>query len=38
MFRCCAGTWFGGEILVIGGGLDWMILEAFSYLGDSMIL
>ena len=26
------------EIFVIGGRLDWMILEAFSNLGDSMIL
>ena len=25
-------------ILVIGGWLDWMILEVFSNLGDSMIL
>ena len=28
---------FSGEILVIGGWLDWMILEGFSNLGDSMI-
>ena len=28
-------TW---EILMIGGRLDWMILEVFSNLGDSMIL
>ena len=26
------------EILVVGGWLDWMILEVFSNLGDSMIL
>ena len=26
------------EMLVIGGQLDWMILEVFSNLGDSMIL
>ena len=26
------------EILVIGRQLDWMILEVFSNLGDSMIL
>ena len=26
------------EILVIGGHSDWMILEVFSNLGDSMIL
>jgi len=25
------------EILVVGGWLDWMILEVFSNLGDSMI-
>ena len=25
------------EILVVGGQLDWMILEVFSNLGDSMI-
>jgi len=26
------------EILVIAGWLDWMILEVFSILGDSVIL
>ena len=26
------------EILVVGGWLDWMILEVFSKVGDSMIL
>jgi len=26
------------EILVIGGWLDWMFLEVFSNLGDSVIL
>jgi len=26
------------EILVIGGQLDWMTLEVFSNLGDSVIL
>jgi len=26
------------EILVIGGQLDWLILEVLSSLGDSMIL
>ena len=29
--------WRTWEILVIGGWLDWMILEVFSKLGDSMI-
>jgi len=29
---------FSGEILMVGGWLDWVILEAFSNLGDSMIL
>jgi len=28
--------WFSGEILAVGGWLDWMILEVFSSLGDSM--
>ena len=28
---------FQWDILVTGGQLDWMILEAFSNLGDSMI-
>lgn len=36
--RCCTGMWFGGEILVVGGWLDWMISEAFSSLDDSTIL
>ena len=31
------GTRFSGEILVVGGWLDWMILEAFSNLGDFMM-
>jgi len=31
-------AWFSGKILVIGGWLDWMILEVFSSLGDLMIL
>ena len=26
------------EILVVGGQLDWMILEVFSNLGNSMVL
>ena len=26
------------ELLVVGGRLDWVILEVFSSLGDSMIL
>ena len=41
MFRCCTkrrGLWFSGVIVVVGGHLDWMILEVFSILGDSMIL
>jgi len=29
--------WFSGDILVVGGWLDWMILEVFSNLGDSMV-
>ena len=33
--KCCT---FSGAILVIGGHLDWMILEVFSNLGDSTIL
>ena len=32
------GTRVSGEILVVGGWLDWMILEVFSNPGDSMIL
>jgi len=33
------GTWFSGEILVVGGRLDcWMTLEVFSNLGDTLIL
>lgn len=28
--------WHSGEIVEVGGGLDWMILEFFSSLGDSM--
>lgn len=31
-------TIFHGQILVVGGWLGWEILEAFSNLGDSMIL
>ena len=31
-------TWVSGEIVVVGGQLDWMILEVFSNLGDSMSL
>jgi len=30
-------TWFSGEILVVGGWLDWMIFEVFSNLGHSTI-
>jgi len=30
--------WFSGEILVIGGLLDWMVLEDFYNLGASVIL
>ena len=29
---------FSGEILVVGGRLDWTILEVFSNLGGSVIL
>ena len=32
------GTWFSGEMVVVGGRLDWVILEVYSNLGDSMIL
>ena len=32
------GTWFSGEILVVDGWLDWMILEVLTNLNDSMIL
>lgn len=32
------GMWFRGEILVLGVQLDWVILEIFSKLSDSMIL
>ena len=28
-------TWFSGEMLVVGGRLDWMILDAFSNIDDS---
>jgi len=30
--------WFSGEKLMVGGRLDWMILEVFSNLSDSVIL
>ena len=30
--------WFSGEILVVGGWLDWVILEVFSNIDDAMIL
>ena len=32
------GTWFSGEVLVVGECLEWMILEVFSNRGDSVIL
>jgi len=38
MFRCCTkghGLVFSGEILVVGGQLDCMILKVFSNLGHS---
>ena len=35
-FRCC--TEGHGLVENIGGRLNWMILEVFSNLGDSMIL
>lgn len=41
MFRYCTkehGLWFSGEIVVVGGQLDWMILEVLSNLGDPVIL
>ena len=32
------GTWFSGEhLLVVGEQSDWVILEVFSNLGDSVI-
>ena len=31
-------TWFNGEILVVGGQLDEMILEVFSNIVDLMTL
>jgi len=36
-FRCCTEGHGLGEILVVGGLLDRMILEVFSNLGDSII-
>jgi len=37
-FRCCTkGRCLVEKILVVGGRLDWMILEIFSNLGDSVI-
>ena len=35
MFRCCTKDLLG-EILVVGRGLNWMILGVFSNLSDSM--
>ena len=37
-FRCCTERHAFMGILVIGGWLDWVILEVFSSLGDSMII
>lgn len=36
--RSNEGTWAGGEILVIGVQLGWVILEVFSNLGVVMML
>ena len=33
--KCLDGTRFSGEIFVVGGWLDWMVLEVFSSLGES---
>jgi len=38
LHRAFQSTWISGEILVVDGWLDWMILEVFSNPGDSMIL
>ena len=38
MCGCCMGTRFSGGMVLVGGWLDWMVLEVFSSLGDSMIL
>ena len=44
-WRCSRNIWYGtegnglvGKYWCIGGQLDWMILEVFTSLGDSMIL
>jgi len=38
-FRCCTeGHSLVRKILLVGGQLDWMILEVFSNLGDCVIL
>ena len=38
-YRCCTeGHGLVGGILVVGGWLDWMILEVFSNSGYSKIL
>lgn len=38
MFRCGTETRVSGEILVIRGELNWVVLEVFSNLDDFMIL
>lgn len=37
-FRCCTKGGFSGEILVVAGCLDWMILKVFSKLDYSIII
>ena len=36
LFRCGTEGHGSGEVLVVGGQLDWMVLEVFSNLGDSV--
>ena len=38
MFRAVLRNMVYWKILMIGNWLDWMIMEVFSNLGDSMIL
>ena len=39
MFTCCIeGHGLVGKMLVVGGWLDWMILEVFSNLNTSVTL
>ena len=36
LFRCGTEGHGSGEVWVVGGQLDWMVLEVFSNLGDSV--